>query len=362
MKELTTNNNYFAALTGLRAIAAFMVYFHHFNPINATVFGQGVYDFFSELHIGVTLFFVLSGFLIAYRYYNLEKIDFKNYMINRFSRIYPMYFLLTTLTFLFLAILHAQYSFSDFKIYLLNITFLRGFFDDFKFSGVGQGWSLTVEEMFYIVAPLLFIVIKKKNFFLLILPIIILMLGFLLVFIFQDYSFYGFMKTQNFMLDFTFFGRCIEFFIGISLAIFIKKFKKINFMFITYFGLFSICFFVFILSILKIGDSNGTDCFLGKLVNTLGLPLLGIAPLFIGLIYEKTLISKILESKLFQILGKSSYVFYLIHMGIFINILNKISENYIFHFLSLNIIAVLMYKFIEAPLNYFLRKYLNHLI
>lgn len=334
-----------------------MVYFHHFNPINAAVFGQGVYDFFSELHIGVTLFFVLSGFLIAYRYYNLEKIDFKHYMINRFSRIYPMYFLLTTLTFLFFAALQGQYSFSDFKIYLLNITFLRGFFDDFKFSGIAQGWSLTVEEMFYIVAPLLFIVIKKSKFFLLALPMLILGIGFLLVFIFQDYSFYGFMKIQNFMLDFTFFGRCIEFFIGISLAIFSKKFQISKFRFVTYFGLFSICFFVYILSILKGDNSNGTDCFLGKVINTVALPLFGIAPLFIGLIYEKTFFSKILESKLFQILGKSSYVFYLIHMGFFLTILAKISDNYIFHFLSLNILAIILYKFVEAPLNLFLRNY-----
>ncbi|SFA88597.1 Peptidoglycan/LPS O-acetylase OafA/YrhL, contains acyltransferase and SGNH-hydrolase domains [Flavobacterium swingsii] len=355
MKDIQTNKGYFSALTGVRAIAAFMVYFHHFNPINKNIFGQGVYDFFSELHIGVTLFFVLSGFLIAYRYYNLENINFKEYMINRFARIYPMYFLLTTITFLFFAILHAQYSFSDFKIYFLNITFLRGFFNDFKFTGVGQGWSLTVEEIFYIIAPLLFIVVKKSKLFLLALPILILMTGFLLVYIFQDYSFYGLMKTQDFMLDFTFFGRCIEFFIGISLAIFIKKFENLNFRVITYFGLFSICFFVFLLSILKVGDGYGTDCMFGKIINTLLLPLFGIAPLFIGLIFEKTLISKILESRLFQILGKSSYVFYLIHMGIFVAVLNKIGENYIFHFVSLNIIAIILYQCLELPVNNYLR-------
>ena len=355
MKDSMTNNNYFPALTGLRAIAAFMVYFHHFNPINETIFGQRMYDFFSELHVGVTLFFVLSGFLIANRYYNLEKIDFKNYMINRFSRIYPIYFLLTTFTFLFFAVLHAQYLFSDFKIYLLNVTFLRGFFDDFKFSGIAQGWSLTVEEIFYILAPIFFLVIKKSKFFLLILPIIILMVGFLLVFIFQDYSFYGFMKTENFMLDFTFFGRCVEFFIGISLAIFIKKFKDLKLIFLTYFGLFSICFFVLLLSTIKIANGNGTDCMFGKIINSLLLPLFGIAPLFIGLVYERTLISRILESKLFQILGKSSYVFYLIHMGIFGLVLHKFSTNYLFIFIVLNLISVLLYTYFEKPLNRFIR-------
>ncbi|MEO8235396.1 MAG: acyltransferase [Flavobacterium sp.] len=349
--------NYFPALTGLRAIAAYMVYFHHFNPINRAVFGQGFYNFFSELHIGVTLFFVLSGFLITYRYYNLEKIDFKDYMINRFARIYPMYFMLSTTTFLYYAIFSTQKSFFDFKIYLLNITFLRGFFNDFKFSGIAQGWSLTVEENFYIIAPLLFLVIKKSKFFLLILPIIILMIGFLLVFIFQDYSFYGLMKTQNFMLDFTFFGRCTEFILGIGLALFIKKYGySFRIKYGTYFGIVSMIVFVYFLSILKISDNGyGTDCIMGKIINTLLLPLFGILPLLFGLIYEKTIASKVLESNLMQLLGKSSYVFYLIHIGIFELLLHKFNFNYLLIFIVLNLISILLYTYFEKPLNNFIR-------
>lgn len=32
---------------------------------------------------------------------------------------------------------------------ILQLTFVRGFFDSYKFIGVGQGWTLTVEESFY---------------------------------------------------------------------------------------------------------------------------------------------------------------------------------------------------------------------
>jgi peptidoglycan/LPS O-acetylase OafA/YrhL len=53
------------ALTGIRAIAAYLVFFHHY-PIPQLVYGE--MDFFREFHIGVTLFYVLSGFLITYRY------------------------------------------------------------------------------------------------------------------------------------------------------------------------------------------------------------------------------------------------------------------------------------------------------
>ena len=90
---------YFPALTGLRAVAAAMVVLHHFNPINPARFGWRVHGLVAELHIGVTVFFVLSGFLIGYRYVGGSPVALRTYFANRFARIYPMYFLLTTVTF-----------------------------------------------------------------------------------------------------------------------------------------------------------------------------------------------------------------------------------------------------------------------
>ncbi len=353
MKQIQTATTYFPALTGVRAVAAFMVYFHHNNPISIVVFGAGLHNFFSEMHIGVTIFFVLSGFLITYRYYNLKHIPIKKYIINRLSRIYPMYFLLTSLTFVFSVMINPVNILASIKLYVLNCTFLKGFFDNFKFTGIAQGWSLTVEEMFYLLAPFFFMLIKKGKYFLIILPIVILLSGFLLVFVFKNSSFYGLMSSINFMLDYTFFGRCIEFFIGIGLAIYIKKFHSFKNM--TYFGIAFILFFIFIFSILKEGSGYGTDGIFGKIINTLLLPFFGIVPLFIGLMQEETTISKIFKSELFQILGKSSYVFYLIHIGVFVVILDKISDNYIFQFFTLNVLAIVMYLFLEKPIHRFIQ-------
>ncbi len=337
----------YPALTGIRAIAAYMVFIHHCSVIKI--------DFFREFHIGVTIFFVLSGFLIANRYYNETNFNFKDYLIKRFARIYPMYFILTTLTFLFFAILHSQSTINDFKIYLLNVSFLRGFFDKFKFTGIAQGWSLTIEECFYLLAPFFFILIRKNKLNLIIIPVLSLVLGFGLVYLFQNYNSYGMLNSYNFMLDFTIFGRITEFIIGILLAVFLDKIK-INFNHFTVFGIVFIVLSVYTLSIIKPINGNGTDCMFGKIINTLILPLLGIAPLFYGLIKEKNIISIILSSKLFQLLGKSSYIFYLIHIGFIANILNKISQNYLFQFIALNIISIGLYWFIEKPLNNFIRK------
>jgi peptidoglycan/LPS O-acetylase OafA/YrhL len=350
------NSKYFPALTGLRAIAAFMVFIHHYNPFDKDVFGKEIFNFFREFHIGVAIFFVLSGFLIAYRYFDLDKINFKQYLINRFARIYPMYFILTTISFLLYAIFKSQSSWSDLCIYFFNITFLRGYFDDLKFTGIAQGWSLSVEEIFYFAAPFFFILIKKSKLFLFILPSLVLFLGFYLVFIYDDINFYGFMRSIAFMLDYTFFGRVFEFFIGIILALIVKNNQnystKKGF---TYFGIITILVLVFCLSILKTGNGFGTDSILGKMINALLLPLFGIAPLLFGLIYEKTLVSIILESKLFILLGKSSYIFYLIHIGIFVVAFNKISHNLVLQFLILNIISIILYKFVERPLNFYIR-------
>ena len=55
------SNSYIPALTGVRAIAAFLVFFHHFNQLD---FPFPLRRTFNEFHMGVTMFFLLSGFLI----------------------------------------------------------------------------------------------------------------------------------------------------------------------------------------------------------------------------------------------------------------------------------------------------------
>ena len=142
----------------VRAFAVFLVILSHW-PI-------GLNSQFNLGSIGVTIFFVLSGFLIAIRYMD-EKINFFKYLWTRFVRIYPIYFLVTLTTFIFKGL---QDGFTNRLWYLLilNITFLRGFIENLKFSLVAQGWSLTVEVTFYIIAPIIFILLKTsvKKFFL----------------------------------------------------------------------------------------------------------------------------------------------------------------------------------------------------
>ena len=350
----------FPALTGIRALAAFMVYIHHYNPFSVAIFGQYCHDFFNEFHIGVTIFFVLSGFLICNRYYEDQNFSFKSYFIKRFARIYPMYFLLTTFTFLFFAIFQSQTNLIDLKNYFFNISFLKGFSDDLKFTGIAQSWSLTVEEVFYLLAPIFFLLIKKNKLFLLITPLFFVGFGLFLVSIFNGIDCYGFMKSINFMLDFTFFGRVTEFFVGIAVALLLRNNRfDLKYQGFTNLGIFGIILSICGLVSLKVGTGFGVDTLSGKVINTFFLPVFGIAPLFLGLIKERTILQQFFSTKIILLLGKSSYIFYLIHLGIFVTILNKISSNQGFIFIALNVISVILYLYLESPLNKIIRKSIN---
>lgn len=383
-------NSYIPALTGVRAIAAFLVFFHHFNQLD---FPFALRRTLNEFHMGVTMFFLLSGFLICMRYYDtceLSETWFRKYIKNRIARIYPMYLLLTVVTFALYYLFGGEASVlngfgSPLILLLLNIFFLRGFFDDFKFTGVGQGWSLTVEESFYFLAPLFFIRIKKNKKAIFYLPILLLGIGSLLVLIFRNFSFYGFFGNFTFMFIYTFLGRCVEFFIGMGLALIVLKMDETDrkYPLFTIIGLLGIAASIGIMASLPLdGREYGLYHPFGIFTNNLVLPI-GIAMFYFGLIKEKSIIRNFLSSALMQLLGKSSYIFYLIHIGVIANfakiwtrsrvdqfyewlennghdwLAEHLNDSVLFIgivFILLNLVSIVLYKTIEEPVNLYIRK------
>jgi len=383
--------NYIPALTGVRALAAYLVFISHYEYTFDKNFPHAVQRFFLEFHIGVTIFFVLSGFLIAFRYYDnfqLTKDWFKQYLKNRVARIYPMYFLITAGAFVFYYYTRDPGIVNGFPsaigLFFMHITFLRGFFHQLNFTGVAQGWSLTVEECFYFSAPIAFYILHRyKKYFLQIVSIT--GFGFLMVLIFRNFDWYGFFGDFTFMMLYTFFGRCFEFFVGIKLALMIRKkgLERTNKLKFTYIGFFLIFFCVWLMSLLPIppGWSAGLHNPFGIIINNYLLAL-SIATFFYGLITETTTLKRILANPFVELLGKSSYIFYLIHLGymyIFIyNGINWLNDktftlydkwgidwhspfeydnlNILYAFILLNVVSVILFKFIEEPLNHFIRK------
>lgn len=343
---------FFNALTGLRIIAAWMVFIYHFFPYKNPSIPKIFKDFFGGFEIGVDMFFVLSGFLITYRYYEQEIINYKNYFINRFSRIYPMFFLVTVISFLY-SFLFRNEIFNLTAIFdiILNLTLTKTIFHYFVFNGSGivQGWTLTLEALFYLFAPIFFILIKKSKFYILFIPFLILLMGSSLHLFFLNKNNVGGFMHNNFSV------YIIEFFAGIYIALLIKN-KNINknyrltyigFFFILLFLLFKNQIFQFVTSIPIIKHILEITC----------LTFLGIIPFYTGLINEKTKIRKILNNKILVLLGKSSYVFYLIHLGPFYNFFYyNISQNKILIFIFLNVLSIVIFYYLEEPINNYIRR------
>lgn len=377
-------------ITGLRAFAAYLVFIHHFHYIISDGFPLAVKRYLNEFNIGLPMFFVLAGFSITYRNYDkfaLTSKWFFKYMQKRVARIYPVYLLVTLIAFgwnYFEPAPVVTGGIHPIAAFLLNITFLRGFFDDLKFTGVGQGWSLSVNMTFYILVPLIFFAIRRWQTIYW-QPFVFTAVGLLLVGAFSNVSFYGFFGNNIYMMLYSFFGRALEFFGGIGIALLVKKrgFSRVTQFNLTYTGFGIILLCVYLLSILPLPVNH-----LYRLQSTPGFLInnyiIGAAStmMFLGLITEKTWLKKILASKPFDILGKSSYAFYLIHLGPINNGLHRLMNwlndrvfafydrvnldwhspfesdrlNLLYVFILLNLIAIFIFTFIEEPLNNYIRK------
>lgn len=340
--------NYFHSLTGLRAVAAWMVFIYHSIPYNNPNFPNILKKIFAEFNIGVDIFFVLSGFLITYRYYNQLSFNFRNYILNRFARIYPMYFLVSVGTFATIYFSNAAWN-ADRSIELvLNFTMTKALFEKYIFTGVMQGWTLTLEELFYFTAPFYFYLIRKNARWIILLPIIIFTLGSTLKYLFADVENIGRFMQVNISV------YIIEFAAGVLAALLILKNNTIIFNgYFTIFGIFILGCYLIFYHFLKehITKSDFTE-----FVRMFIISSAGIATLIIGLVQKKNLVQKIMSSNMMSVAGKSSYVFYLIHAGWVANFLyNYITQNIMMIFLILNIISIFIFKYIEEPLNIYIR-------
>ncbi|MFN0032630.1 MAG: acyltransferase family protein [Flavobacteriales bacterium] len=352
---------YYPQLTGFRFVAAIMVYFSHVNPfINHGYAGL----YFSELQAGVGLFFVLSGFLISSRYFS--HVEFSRswlwrFFVNRFARIYPVYFILTTITLVYATV--AKGRFFDWLEYALNITFLKGYSACYHSSGIMQGWSLTVEETFYALSPLLLLLLKNRlKISTLALFYVVFTAIALLMVCMHGSSVCLFYPFEDGMI-YTFFGRSLDFLFGVFLAmVLLGKFslpQKIGSMHMryTWSGALLMALSIGLVAAVR-EDGNmmsGLRDWRGLLANNVLLP--ASVMLFLhGLITENTWVRTLLSNKVIEALGKSSYVFYLIHVGLFRNLMKDLTTFEPLLLLLTLALAHLIYLAIEHPLNDLIRK------
>jgi peptidoglycan/LPS O-acetylase OafA/YrhL len=139
-------------LDGLRGIAIILVLLHHAGI--SWVHGG---------HIGVDIFFVLSGFLITVllwqEYERKEKISLKNFYIRRLLRLTPALALLLGIFAAYtIAAKSGEALAKSGKAIVFSGLYLSDFALAFNLAGLGSlehTWSLAIEEHFYLLYPLL---------------------------------------------------------------------------------------------------------------------------------------------------------------------------------------------------------------
>ena len=144
-----------AALTGLRFVAALVVVLFHTEPrpLPAGLFGAIV----GHGYVGVSAFFVLSGFILTYNYAADERpIDRRAFWAARFARVYPVYLLGIAL-----ALPHFVYSIGGTgptapiaaQSAVASLALVQAWAPSTACQLNCPGWSLSSEAFFYLAFP-----------------------------------------------------------------------------------------------------------------------------------------------------------------------------------------------------------------
>ncbi len=336
-------------IDGLRAIAVISVIIYH---TQIKIFG---YQPFKGGFIGVDIFFVISGYLITSIILNDLLINgsfsFTYFYERRVRRILPVLMIVMLVSMPFAWIYLFPSGLIDFsKSILYSLGFGSNFY--FHYSGQEYGdlgglfkpflhtWSLSVEEQYYILFPV--ILLLTFNFFKEYL-IYILLVGLIVSLVLAEWTSRNYSSVSFYFL----FTRMWELLAGSILAYFETKFGRINKQ-----KIFQIIFPFLGLILILHSFFYFDDDTLHPSFFTIS-PIVGVC-LIIWFSDKSELITKILSTKLFVGVGLISYSLYLWHYPIFsfIKINGIVSGNLQGKILLIPIIfflSIISYFLIEKP-------------
>ena len=156
-----------SGLNGLRAIAALSVVVAHVTLDHIADFGFPNNFDFAMADYGVTLFFVISGFLITFlllkEIENTSTISVPKFYARRILRIWPIYYLFIIISFIVCWIFNSEIQFynQNFWLYIFFASNIPLVFHQQIFI-LAHYWSIGVEEQFYALWPWLVKFSKNK--------------------------------------------------------------------------------------------------------------------------------------------------------------------------------------------------------
>jgi peptidoglycan/LPS O-acetylase OafA/YrhL len=151
------------SLDGFRGLSILFVLWHHIIVTRPQIIPRYL-AWTSELGaLGVDFFFVISGFLITLLLIREERrtgdLSIRSFYLRRFFRIVPAYVT-------YVVVVRSILSFTSAR--LTRTEWMRVFTYTMSFGHlpswyIGHFWSLSVEEHFYLIWPLLFVTVPKRH-------------------------------------------------------------------------------------------------------------------------------------------------------------------------------------------------------
>lgn len=194
----TKKETYFTQLDGIRFVAVALVLFDHWLA-EKNVLPLG--------HLGVTMFFVLSGFLITRILIESKLKDdkigrshwfsVKQFIIRRSIRIFPIYFL------------------AIFALYIFDVPPVRdtvfwclGYATNFYIAihqhwmgTIDHLWSLAVEEQYYLIFPYLILFLPKKHYLKVLVGMVLLSISLRIFF---------YLQGSNWVIQYVLMPTCLD--------------------------------------------------------------------------------------------------------------------------------------------------------
>ncbi|WP_081733783.1 acyltransferase family protein [Methylomonas sp. 11b] len=345
----------------LRGVAAVLVVFFHIREIS---YDKGaaldsVTSFFSMGYLWVDFFFILSGYILSYVYASLFLLDYKSNLIKsfyvaRFSRVYPLHFF-TLILYLFL-----EWSFYSnrpevvgmpgvsFESLVASLLLIQGWsLSDLTLAPLNSpAWSISTEMACYLLFPF---IIKWLRFNIFFVGMIVVSLSVALYLIY-----YG--EKDGFVVI-----RCFAgFMLGIFIFIVYKEIPVTDYRVAT--------------SLQLIGGSGVLFAMHFSLSHSLVIASFGL--LLYSTASDCGFLAKLLNTRIFVLLGTLSYSIYLNHWIIYkaylfygVYVFGALSSNYspmnvsILKYFSLMfvifVLSFITYRYIEIPAQKYLKRTLQ---
>jgi len=174
--EIVASRPRLPAITSIRFFAALHVVIFHLHAIRVTAGPEWYQNFASIGYVGVSLFFVLSGFILVYTYANRDTAP-RTFWRARFARIYPAYLfslLVTAPFFIYVLFFMPMQSGGPMDMYvwpkhhplaaaLLVPALLQSWIPGAALAWNSVAWSLSVEAFFYLIFPALIVLLLRKR-------------------------------------------------------------------------------------------------------------------------------------------------------------------------------------------------------